>query len=162
MAELFLSNARFFGRGSVEIGTSARLSNLKYDTQMSKKHKSFFWGFLLSIITLFSVFFTRSDANAGVNMISTVDFYFLYQQFVGFLATGLKIVLDSFFTLFSDVFFLLISFLALIFLAVAVTKKLKKERKEENRFQTQKHILERKRRVFIVRRFFITFSRFLS
>ncbi len=162
MAELFLSNAWFFGSGPVGIRTSDGLSNLKYDTKASKKYLSFFWGFLVSILPLFSVFLTKNSANAGVNMISTVDFYFLYQQFIGILATGLKIVFDSFFALFSDFFFLLISFLAILVLAVAVTRKRKKERKENDRFKAQKHILESKRNVFIIRRFFITFSRFLS
>lgn len=162
MAELFLSNARFYGNGSMAIGTSARLSNLKCDTKTSKRYLNFFLGFLVSILPIFSVFFIKSGTSAGVNMITTVDFYFLYQQFIGFWSTGLKIAFDSFFAIFSDLFFVLVSFLALIFLAVTVTKKLKKEKKEENRFKAQKHILESKRRVFIIRRFFITFSRFLS
>ena len=162
MTELFLSNAGFFGSGPVGIRVSGGLSYLEYDKKTSKKYLNLLCGFLVSILPLFSVFFTKSDANAGVNMISTVDFYFLYQQFIGILATGVKIVLDSFFALFSDFFFLLISFLAILVLAVAVTRKRKKERKEENRFKAQKHILESKRSVFIIRRFFITFSRFLS
>ena len=162
MAELFLSNARFFGSGSVEIRTSAGLSGLKYNEKRSKKNLKFFWGLLISILPLFSVFLTKNNANAGVNMISTVDFYFLYQQFVGFLATGLKIAFESFFALFSDFFFLLVSFLTILVFAVAVSRKLKKSIKKENRFKTQKYILEKKKHLFFIRRFFITFSRFLS
>ncbi len=162
MAELFLSNARFFWSGSMEIVTSGRLSKLKCDTKTSKRYLNIFWSFLASILPIFFLLFTKEDANAGANVMSTADFYFLYQQIIGFLSTGLKIAFDSLFAGFSNIIFWLISFLTLIFLAATVTKKLRKKRKEEHHFRTQKYILERKRGVFLTRRFFITFSRFLS
>ncbi len=160
MTELFSTNARFFEWDS--IGKKFIESIVAWSKDKKRKLFNYCFGFFALWLPLLVFAFSGARFSAGFNLASTVDFYVFYQYVIGYMLNGLKFTFDLFQTIFTDVFLLFTSLVAIFFIAYTAVRKRKKEKKESDSFNVQKYIRERKISRYYSNRYFITFSRFLS